>query len=102
MSSSSSALWNVVSERRFYFYDTHKLYFVLLQAAQDSYSDLDNRLFSSYIEQKSDPILGVMEPNMYRGGFNWKTWKNPTGVRNYLKEIIMSLTEVHAEVFSIK
>ncbi|XP_059170244.1 exocyst complex component 2-like [Physella acuta] len=72
-----------------------------LKAAQDSYSDLDNRLFSSYIEQKSDPILGVMEPNMYRGGFNWKTWKNPTGVRNYLKEIIMSLTEVHAEVYSI-
>lgn len=35
---------------------------------------------------------------MYRGGFNWKTWKNPVGVRNYLKEIIMSIIEVHAEV----
>ncbi|CAG5128462.1 unnamed protein product, partial [Candidula unifasciata] len=72
-----------------------------LKAAQDTYRDLDQRLFTSYIEQKSDPIIGAMEPNMYRGGFNWKTWKNPVGVRNYLKEIIMSIIEVHAEVYSI-
>ncbi|XP_005101772.1 exocyst complex component 2 [Aplysia californica] len=72
-----------------------------LKAAQETYQELDQRLFSSYIEQKSDPILGAMEPNMYRGGFNWKTWKNPSGVRNYLKEIIMSVIEVHAEVYSI-
>ena len=70
----------------------------MFQAASDSYTDLDQRLFSSYIEQKSDPILGAMEPNMYRGGFNWKTWKNASGVRNYIKEIIMSVIEVHAEV----
>lgn len=69
-----------------------------LQAAQETYSALDNRLFLSYIEQKADPILGIMEVNMYKGGFNWKTWKNPTGVRKYLKDIVMSLIEVHAEV----
>ncbi|CAL1540086.1 unnamed protein product [Lymnaea stagnalis] len=72
-----------------------------LKAAQHTYSDLDSRLFTSYIEQKSDPILGVMEHNMYKGSFSWKTWKNTTEVRNYLKEIIMSLIEVHAEVYSI-
>ncbi|KAK0062725.1 exocyst complex component 2 [Biomphalaria pfeifferi] len=72
-----------------------------LKAAQETYSALDNRLFLSYIEQKADPILGIMEVNMYKGGFNWKTWKNPTGVRKYLKDIVMSLIEVHAEVYGI-
>jgi len=71
------------------------------KAAQETYSNLDQRLFSSYIEQKSDPILGAMEPNMYSGGFSWKGGKQATGVRNYLKEIIMSTIEVHAEVYSI-
>ena len=79
---------------------TSKLYkyFALFKAAQETYSNLDQRLFSSYIEQKSDPILGAMEPNMYSGGFSWKGGKQATGVRNYLKEIIMSTIEVHAEV----
>ncbi|XP_048254965.1 exocyst complex component 2-like [Haliotis rufescens] len=71
------------------------------KAAQETYRDLDRKLFEAYIEQKSDPIVGAMEPNMYRGGFEWKHWKKPTGVRHYLKEILMSMIEVHAEVFSI-
>ncbi|KAK3764200.1 hypothetical protein RRG08_044127 [Elysia crispata] len=73
-----------------------------LKAAQDTYGFLDQRLFSSYIQQKSDPILAAMEANLYRGGFSWHTWQGQNqGVRNYLKEIIMSLIEVHSEVFSI-
>ncbi|KAK7114741.1 exocyst complex component 2-like [Littorina saxatilis] len=71
------------------------------KAAQNTYKELDHKLFESYIEQKSDPIIGAMEPCMYRGGFSWKTCPSPTGVRSYLKENLMSMIEVHAEVFSI-
>lgn len=71
------------------------------EAAQSTYRALDQRLFDSYIEQKSDPIIGAMEPCMYRGHFSWKACPTPTGVRNYLKENLMSMIEVHAEVFSI-
>ncbi|KAL8560897.1 hypothetical protein ACOMHN_059081 [Nucella lapillus] len=71
------------------------------EAAQSTYRVLDQRLFDSYIEQKSDPIIGAMEPCMYRGHFTWKTCPAPTGVRNYLKENLMSMIEVHAEVFGI-
>lgn len=71
------------------------------KTAQSTYSELDQRLFDSYLEQKSDPIIGAMEPCMYRGGFSWKTCPTPTGVRSYLKENLMSMIEVHAEVFSI-
>lgn len=65
------------------------------------YEGLDHRLFESYIEEKSNPIVGAMEYNMYRGKFDWRTCRPPSGVRNYLKEVIMRLIEVHAEVYSI-
>ncbi|ESO82768.1 hypothetical protein LOTGIDRAFT_108931 [Lottia gigantea] len=72
-----------------------------LKVTQQTYMELDQKLFQAYIEQKTDPIIGTMEPNMYKSGFNWKTWKHITGVRSYLKEVIISIIEVHAEVFSI-
>lgn len=71
------------------------------KAAQSTYTELDKKLFDSYIEQKSDPIIGAMEPSMYKGSFTWRTCPIPSGVRSYLKENLMSMIEVHAEVFSI-
>ncbi|XP_048748841.2 exocyst complex component 2-like isoform X2 [Ostrea edulis] len=71
------------------------------QAARDTYEDLDDSLFEAYVEEKSNPIVGAIEQNMYRGGFEWKTCKKPTGVRNYIKEMIMKMIEVHAEVFAV-
>ena len=44
-----------------------------------TYRELDTKLFDAYIEQKSDPIVGAIEANMYRGGFEWKKSKQPTG-----------------------
>ncbi len=60
----------------------------VLQAAQETYRDLDRKLFEAYIEQKSDPIVGAMEPNMYRGGFEWKHWKKPTGLSSSIEDIL--------------
>ena len=57
----------------------HACVYVPFQAAQSTYTELDQRLFDSYIEQKSDPIIGAMEPLMYRGAFSWKTCPTPTG-----------------------
>ncbi|KAH3776747.1 hypothetical protein DPMN_178179, partial [Dreissena polymorpha] len=73
----------------------------VLQTCQATYKALDRKLFEAYIEEKSNPIVGVMEPHMYRGHFDWRHCKQPTDVRNYVKEVIMGLIEVHAEVFSI-
>ncbi|XP_078337720.1 exocyst complex component 2-like isoform X2 [Crassostrea virginica] len=71
------------------------------QVAKDTYEDLDDSLFEAYVEEKSNPIVGAIEQNMYKGGFEWKTCKKPTGVRNYIKEMIMRIIEVHAEVFAV-
>lgn len=73
----------------------------VLQASQDTYNKLDHQLFEAYIEEKSNPIVGAMEPNMYRGHFDWRHCRSPTDVRDYLKEVIMGMIEVHAEVYSI-
>ncbi|KAL4222023.1 Exocyst complex component 2 [Mactra antiquata] len=73
----------------------------VMQASQDTYNKLDEKLFEAYIEEKSDPIVGTMEPNMYRGHFDWRHCRQPNDVRNYLKEVIMAMIEVHAEVHSI-
>uniref|UniRef100_A0A8B9KKT5 Exocyst complex component 2 n=1 Tax=Astyanax mexicanus TaxID=7994 RepID=A0A8B9KKT5_ASTMX len=62
---------------------------------------LDERLFESYIEKKSDPIVGSLEPGIYAGYFDWKDCLPPTGVRSYLKEALVSIISVHAEVFTV-
>lgn len=50
-----------------------------LKMSQTKYLELDHRLFEAYIEEKSNPIVGVMEQNMYRGCFDWNTCGRPIG-----------------------
>ncbi|KAG8571576.1 hypothetical protein GDO81_011706 [Engystomops pustulosus] len=67
----------------------------------ESLKELDQNLFEKFIEIKADPIVGSLEPGIYAGYFDWKDCLIPTGVRNYLKEALVSMIAVHAEVFSI-
>ncbi|XP_062308401.1 exocyst complex component 2 [Osmerus eperlanus] len=63
--------------------------------------ELDSRLFEAYIERKADPIVGSLEPGIYAGYFDWRDCLPPTGVRNYLKEALVNIITVHAEVFTV-
>ncbi|XP_074842030.1 exocyst complex component 2 isoform X3 [Carettochelys insculpta] len=69
--------------------------------SMESLKELDQRLFETYIELKADPIVGSLEPGIYAGYFDWKDCLIPTGVRNYLKEALVNIIAVHAEVFTI-
>ncbi|XP_077573472.1 exocyst complex component 2 isoform X2 [Stigmatopora nigra] len=62
---------------------------------------LDEKLFDAYIERRADPIAGSLEPGIYAGYFDWKDCPSPTGVRSYLKEALVNIIAVHAEVFTI-
>ena len=73
----------------------------ITQVSMASLKDLDQRLFENYIELKADPIVGSLEPGIYAGYFDWKDCLPPTGVRNYLKEALVSIIAVHAEVFAV-
>ncbi|XP_053099804.1 exocyst complex component 2 isoform X2 [Hemicordylus capensis] len=73
----------------------------ITQVSMDSLKELDQRLFEMYIELKADPIVGSLEPGIYAGYFDWKDCLAPTGVRNYLKEALVHIIAVHAEVFTV-
>ncbi|XP_019398041.1 PREDICTED: exocyst complex component 2 [Crocodylus porosus] len=73
----------------------------ITQISMESLKELDQRLFEIYIEAKADPIVGSLEPGIYAGYFDWKDCLVPTGVRNYLKEALVNIIAVHAEVFTI-
>ncbi|XP_007423919.1 exocyst complex component 2 [Python bivittatus] len=73
----------------------------IIQISMDSLKELDQRLFEIYIELKADPIVGSLEPGIYAGYFDWKDCLPPTGVRNYLKEALVHIIAVHAEVFTV-
>ncbi|KAG7236134.1 hypothetical protein INR49_000698 [Caranx melampygus] len=67
----------------------------------DAVRQLDRNLFEAYIERRADPIAGSLEPGIYAGYFDWRDCQTPTGVRNYLKEALVSIITVHAEVFTV-
>lgn len=51
----------------------------LFQVSIEAVRQLDERLLESYIEKKSDPIVGSLEPGIYAGYFDWKDCLPPTG-----------------------
>ncbi|XP_074644700.1 exocyst complex component 2-like [Tubulanus polymorphus] len=73
----------------------------VFRSAQMTFDDLDEKLFEAYIEEKSNPIVGVLEQNMYAGRFDWKNCSKPKGVRTYIKQALLGLISVHAEVYAI-
>uniref|UniRef100_A0A8C2K543 Exocyst complex component 2 n=1 Tax=Cyprinus carpio TaxID=7962 RepID=A0A8C2K543_CYPCA len=70
----------------------------IIRVSIEALRQLDEYLFETYIEKKSDPIVGSLEPGIYAGYFDWKDCLPPTGVRSYLKEALVSIISVHAEV----
>ncbi|XP_034235592.1 exocyst complex component 2 [Thrips palmi] len=72
-----------------------------LAAVNKALAELDQRVLDAYLEQRSDPLVGTIEPSMYIGNFNWDTAVKPADVRPYVKELLTNLISVHSEVHSI-
>ncbi|XP_034003142.1 exocyst complex component 2 [Trematomus bernacchii] len=73
----------------------------ITRVSMDAVRGLDRKLFEAYIERRADPIAGSLEPGIYAGYFDWRDCQTPTGVRNYLKEALVNIITVHAEVFTV-
>ncbi|XP_075733894.1 exocyst complex component secretory 5 isoform X5 [Rhipicephalus microplus] len=73
----------------------------VIKIVQSRLMELDNKLFLKLLEAKCDPIVGAIEPSMYAGAFDWKRCPEPIGVSPYIKEVLMNLIEVHAEVYTV-
>ncbi|XP_067054130.1 exocyst complex component 2-like isoform X2 [Acropora muricata] len=64
-------------------------------------SDLQGKIFDAYIEQKAEPLIALIEPGMTICGPKWHNCLPPKDVRSYVKEVIMNLVTVHAQVFAV-
>lgn len=62
-----------------------------LQVSIEALRQLDEYLFETYIEKKSDPIVGSLEPGIYAGYFDWKDCLLPTGI-THLNHAVCILT----------
>ncbi|XP_063699277.1 exocyst complex component 2 [Culicoides brevitarsis] len=64
-----------------------------------------NQLFSSlleiYVEHKSDPLVGTIEPSMYIGHFQWDQVEEIGKLSPYAHECCDNLVGVYSEIFSI-
>lgn len=63
--------------------------------------NLEKSILEKYLEQKSDPLVGTIEPSMYLGRFDWDLTITPTDIRPYAKECISNLISVQSEVNAI-
>ncbi|KAK8724030.1 hypothetical protein OTU49_011406 [Cherax quadricarinatus] len=73
-----------------------------VKQASRTYRELQDRLFEAYLEERVDPIIGMIERSMYLGHYDWeKVDHPPTDVRTYVKEILINITHVHAEVVGV-
>ncbi|GLH13738.1 Exocyst complex component 2 [Gryllus bimaculatus] len=72
-----------------------------IATASSALSALDKRIMEVYLEQKSDPLVGTIEPSMYLGRFDWDTPRKPSDISPYVKEIIANMNGVHAEVHRV-
>ena len=61
--------------------------------------ELDQRLFRNYIEHKREALVDTIEEGMKTGLFEWDSCEaEPTDVRSYVREILLTLVTIHCEV----
>ena len=68
------------------------------QSIIEQLRELDMKVFEAYIDKKRDCIVGITEQGMHAGLFDWEQCGEPTEVRNYVKDILLNLVLIHAEV----
>ncbi|XP_050302018.1 exocyst complex component 2 isoform X2 [Anthonomus grandis grandis] len=73
----------------------------IISSAKDRLEQLEKSILDKYLEQKSDPLVGTIEPSMYLGRFDWHLAVPPNDIRPYVKECINNLINVHSEIIHI-
>ena len=63
--------------------------------------ELDDKVFDEYIKRKSESIVGIIEQGIQAGSFDWEQCPPPTAVRSYIKEVLLNLVIIHAEVYAV-
>lgn len=62
---------------------------------------LFNSILETYVEHKSDPLVGTIEPSMYIGHFQWDLVTTVKSLRPYAHECYDNLVGVYSEIFTV-
>ncbi|RWS10702.1 Exocyst complex component 2-like protein [Dinothrombium tinctorium] len=74
----------------------------VIKVVQSKYRELENKLLQEYIKKKCEPIIEGIDNCIYLiDKDQFATGSKPTDVSYYVKEALMNIIEVQAEVFSI-
>lgn len=68
---------------------------------ESMYKSVDEQSLETVQNQYLSPFIHRLESRMYAGRFDWATHARVTGVKDYVKHIVLDLARVHAEVYSI-
>lgn len=72
-----------------------------IESGQATINGLFNSILETYVEHKSDPLLGTIEPSMYIGRFQWSSVQETGKLRPYAHECYDNLVGVYSEIFTI-
>lgn len=72
-----------------------------IESGRESIQSLFQSLLDNYVEMKSDPLVGTIEPSMYLGRFQWDTVQRVTRIRPYASECCDNLTGVFSEILAV-
>uniref|UniRef100_A0A7G3AXB2 Exocyst complex component 2 n=1 Tax=Lutzomyia longipalpis TaxID=7200 RepID=A0A7G3AXB2_LUTLO len=72
-----------------------------IESSRTTANTLFSTLLDMYVEHKSDPLVGTIEPSMYISRFQWDSVVRVERVRPYAYECIDNLAGVYSEILSI-
>ncbi|GAB0097923.1 Exocyst complex component 2 [Sergentomyia squamirostris] len=72
-----------------------------IESSRTTASTLFTTLLDMYVEHKSDPLVGTIEPSMYISRFQWDSVQRVDRIRPYAYECLDNLVGVYSEIFSI-
>lgn len=64
-------------------------------------NELLNSIVESYVERKSDPLVGTIEPSMYIARFQWDLVTEAHDLRPYAHECCDNLVGVYSEIYAV-
>lgn len=68
---------------------------LVFEEGQATVTKLMSNIVETFVEHKSDPLVGTIEPSMYIGKFQWDLVTSVVGLRPYAHECCDNLVSVH-------
>lgn len=74
---------------------------MVIEGGRMAINELLNSIIETYVEHKSDPLVGTIEPSMYIGRFQWDLVTSADDLRPYAHECCDNLVGVYSEIYAI-